>query len=252
MCLGEQVTLEIHGMCPWIMEILHIVPETLLSPSHESWILSRGNVCPWQNKFWYNNVYKQHRAPEILHICQVSQYKSSCFSSVRREKWRQNLWLMRIQGNEAKWDLLLFIFAYENWFLFLELQFSVSFCPFQIGHETKCAFQNKMKKGFPPQTLFKGSANFRLTHQPFYLAQKADSFSPPVSSWKCFHGEPVQKQCLCSFQFQTATCLDTTTNDDYSTITTAICDAEFYPYFIIIKEDYIIFLSFPYKQTPLE
>lgn len=57
---------------------------------------------------------------------------------------------------------------------------------------------------------------------------------------------------LFSSKFQRATCLDTTTNDDYRTITTAISDAEFYLSFIILKEDCIIFLSFPYKQTPLE
>lgn len=41
-----------------------------------------------------------------------------------------------------------------------------------------------------------------LINLSFYLAQKVDSFSPPISSWKCFHGELIQKLCLCSFQFQ--------------------------------------------------
>lgn len=69
-----------------------------------------------------------------------------------------------------------------------------------------------------------------LFNQSYYLAQEADSFLPPMSSWKYFHGE----QCLCSFQFkfQTSTCLDNINNDNNTndSIITNNNDAEFYLY----------------------
>lgn len=187
--------------------------------------LDNGNAADssWNTTFL---LVKAEFFPEVMFALGKTNFdtimfinSSGCpksFTSVRWPSTKLPAFPVCTEGNEGKtsewWGSKemkqngIFYCLYLNmkiYFFSWNCSFLSHSAPFRLAMKENVLFRTDWRRVFLLRPFSKVLPILgQLINLSFYLAEKADPFSPPVSSWKCFRGEPIQKQGLCSFQLQ--------------------------------------------------